>query len=175
MRKLSNDELGRKSVDEFRVSGKSPFIIILDNIRSFHNVGSVFRSADAFLVEAVYLCGITGTPPHREIQKTALGATESVYWKYYKTTLEAIDELKSHGYEIISLEQAENSVSLRDFQPETSKKYAMVFGHEINGVAQDVVDKSDHVIEIPQFGTKHSFNISVTAGIVLWDLYNKLD
>jgi tRNA G18 (ribose-2'-O)-methylase SpoU len=175
MRKLSNDELGRKSVDEFRVSGKSPFIIVLDNIRSFHNVGSVFRSADAFLVEAVYLCGITGTPPHREIQKTALGATESVHWKYFNTTLEAVDELKNDGFEIISLEQAEGSVSLREFMPESGKKYGLVFGHEINGVAQNVVDKSDHVIEIPQFGTKHSFNISVTAGIVLWDLYNKLD
>ena len=174
MRKLSNDELGRKSVDEFRDSGKSPFTIVLDNIRSFHNVGSVFRSADAFLVEAVYLCGITGTPPHREIQKTALGATESVHWKYFKTTLEAVDELKNDGFEIISIEQAEESVSLREFRPETTKKYGLVFGHEINGVAQEVVDKSDHVIEIPQFGTKHSFNISVTAGIVLWDLYNKL-
>jgi tRNA G18 (ribose-2'-O)-methylase SpoU len=175
MRKLSNEELGRKSVDEFRISGKSPFTIVLDNIRSFHNVGSVFRSADAFLVEAVYLCGITGTPPHREIQKTALGATESVHWKYFSTTLEAIDELKNKGYEIISIEQAEGSVSLRKFMPESGKKYGLVFGHEVNGVAQEVVDKSEHVIEIPQFGTKHSFNISVTAGIVLWDLYNKLD
>ncbi len=174
MRKLSNDELDRKSVEEFRVSEKSPFTIVLDNIRSFHNVGSVFRSADAFLVEAIYLCGITGTPPHREIHKTALGATESVIWKYFGTTLEAIDELKKEGYGIISIEQAEESVSLRDFNPKTGKKYGLVFGHEINGVAQEVVDKSDYVIEIPQFGTKHSFNISVTVGIVLWDLYNKL-
>ncbi|HHU34986.1 MAG TPA: RNA methyltransferase [Bacteroidetes bacterium] len=174
MRKLSNDELDRKSVEEFRVSEKSPFTIVLDNIRSFHNVGSVFRSADAFLVEAIYLCGITGTPPHREIHKTALGATESVIWKYFGTTLEAIDKLKKDGYGIISIEQAEESVSLRDFHPKTGKKYGLVFGHEINGVAQEVVDKSDYVIEIPQFGTKHSFNISVTVGIVLWDLYNKL-
>ncbi|MGI5913806.1 MAG: RNA methyltransferase [Bacteroidales bacterium] len=174
MRKLSNDELDRKSVEEFRVSEKSPFTIVLDNIRSFHNVGSVFRSADAFLVEAIYLCGITGTPPHREIQKTALGATESVIWKYFGTTLEAIDKLKKDGYGIISIEQAEESVSLRDFNPKIGKKYGLVFGHEINGVAQEVVDKSDYVIEIPQFGTKHSFNISVTVGIVLWDLYNKL-
>lgn len=174
MRKLSNDELDRKSVEEFRVSEKSPFTIVLDNIRSFHNVGSVFRSADAFLVEAIYLCGITGTPPHREIHKTALGATESVIWKYFGTTLEAIDKLKKEGYGIISIEQAEESVSLRDFHPKIGKKYGLVFGHEINGVAQEVVDKSDYVIEIPQFGTKHSFNISVTVGIVLWDLYNKL-
>ena len=174
MRKLSNDELDRKSVEEFRVSEKSPFTIVLDNIRSFHNVGSVFRSADAFLVEAIYLCGITGTPPHREIHKTALGATESVIWKYFGTTLEAIDKLKKDGYGIISIEQAEESVSLRDFHPKTGKKYSLVFGHEINGVAQEVVDKSDYVIEIPQLGTKHSFNISVTVGIVLWDLYNKL-
>jgi len=173
MRKLQNSELNRKSIDEFRMSEKSPFIIVLDNIRSFSNVGSVFRTADAFLIESIYLCGITGKPPHREIRKTALGATESVAWKYFKNTTEAVAELKSLGYVIVGIEQAEASVSLADFSLQEGKKYALVFGHEINGVSQEVINKCDHVIEIPQFGTKHSFNIAVSAGIVLWELNRK--
>ena len=174
MRKLLNSELGRKSVEEYRLSGKSPFVVVLDNVRSHNNVGSVFRSADAFLTEAIYLCGITGQPPHRDIQKTALGATESIPWKYFQNTMDAVNELRSAGYSIIGIEQAEHSIALRDFKVEADKKYALIFGHEVNGVSQEVIDACDYVIEIPQFGTKHSFNISVTAGIVLWELNNKV-
>lgn len=170
MRKLTNDELGRKSVEEYRNAEKSPFVVVLDNVRSYSNIGSVFRSADAFLTEAIYLCGITGTPPHREIQKTALGATESVKWYYYEQTIGAINKLKIDGYITIAIEQAENSLSLRSFIPQKGEKYALVFGHEINGVSQEVVDACDMVVELPQFGTKHSFNIAVTAGIVLWEV-----
>lgn len=170
MRKLTNDELNRKSIEEFRSSEKSPFIIVLDNVRSLNNVGSIFRTADAFLVEAVWLCGITATPPHREIHKTALGATESVAWRYFADTVEAVKELKESGFVIVSVEQAEGSVSLDSFVPETGKKYALVFGHEIRGVAGEVVNLSDACIEIPQYGTKHSFNVAVSAGIVLWEL-----
>jgi tRNA G18 (ribose-2'-O)-methylase SpoU len=170
MRKLLNRELGRKSVEQFRKSEKSPFVIVLDNVRSMSNVGSVFRSADAFLAESIYLCGITGVPPHPQIRKTALGATESVAWKYFKKTAEAITELKSAGYKIIGIEQAEGASSLRDFIPEKDTKYAVVFGHEVNGVDQGVLDECDHVVEIPQFGTKHSLNIAVSAGIVMWEM-----
>lgn len=173
MRKLQNSELGRKSVSKFHESEKSPFILILDNVRSQSNVGSVFRTADAFLCEAIYLCGITSTPPHREIQKTALGATESVAWKYYNETSEAVAELKMKGYQIIGIEQAEGSISLDEFKIHSGTRYALVFGHEVNGVAQKVIDECDNVIEIPQFGTKHSFNIAVSAGIVLWEMYRK--
>ena len=173
MRKLTNEELNRKSVNEFRASKKSPFIIVLDNVRSLNNVGSIFRTADAFIVEAVYLCGITATPPHRDIHKTALGATESVKWKYYDSAADAVRELKSEGYIIISVEQAEEAVTLDRFTPEPGKRYALVFGHEINGVSSEVVDLSDACIEIPQYGTKHSFNIAVSAGIVLWELAGK--
>lgn len=173
MRKLLNSELGRKSIDQFREAGKSPFIIVLDNIRSQSNIGSVFRTADAFLVEAIYLCGITAQPPHREIQKTALGATESVAWKYFGTTMEAVLELKQKGYTLIAVEQADGAVALQDLKIENEKKYALIFGHEINGVAQDIIDICDFCTEIPQFGTKHSFNISVSAGIVLWELSRK--
>jgi len=169
MRKLLNRELGRKSVEQFRNSEKSPFVIVLDNVRSMSNVGSVFRSADAFLAESICLCGITGVPPHPEIRKTALGATESVTWKYFKKTIEAVTELKSEGYRIIGIEQAEEAISLNDFLPEKNIKYALVFGHEVNGVDQEVINICDHVIEIPQFGTKHSLNIAVSAGIVLWE------
>ncbi|MCU0461045.1 MAG: RNA methyltransferase [Bacteroidales bacterium] len=175
MRKLQNRELGRKSVSQFRESEKSPFIIVLDNIRSHSNVGSVFRTADAFLTESIYLCGITARPPHREIQKTALGATESVEWKYFSHTAEAIKELKSRGYKIIGIEQAEGSISLGDFISEPGKKYALVFGHEVNGVDQAIINECDYVVEIPQFGTKHSFNIAVSAGIVLWEMNKKRD
>jgi tRNA G18 (ribose-2'-O)-methylase SpoU len=174
MRKLLNSELGRKNIEQFRYSEKSPFIIVLDNLRSQSNVGSVFRTADAFLTESVCLCGITSTPPHRDIQKTALGATESVSWKYYGETLEAIKELKSKGFEIIAVEQVEGSTMLGDFRLEEGKKYALVFGNEVNGVSQSVLNECDHFIEIPQFGTKHSFNIAVSAGIVLWELNKQI-
>ena len=146
----------------------------LDNIRSLNNIGSVFRTSDAFLLEAIYLCGITATPPHKDIQKTALGATQSVDWKYFDTTKEAIIKLKENNYQIVSIEQVEDSTSLIDFKVENDKKYALVFGNEVKGVAQDIVDLSDCCVEIPQYGTKHSFNISVSAGIVLWDFFTKL-
>jgi 23S rRNA (guanosine2251-2'-O)-methyltransferase len=174
MRKLLNSELERKSVEEFRKSEKSPFIIVLDNVRSQSNVGSIFRTADAFLTEAIYLCGITATPPHREIQKTALGATESVTWKYYSKTSDAINELRDKGYRIIGIEQAEGSVELQNLEIIKREKYALVFGHEVNGVDQDILNLCDYCIEIPQFGIKHSFNISISVGIVLWELNKHL-
>ena len=174
MRKLKMSELNRKTIEEFRKSDKSPFIIVLDNIRSLNNIGSVFRTADCLKAEAVYLCGITATPPHRDIHKTALGATESVKWTYFKNTLDAVKKLQLSGYKIISLEQAEGSTPLQNFFPEKGNSYALIFGHEVKGVQQHIVDISDFCIEIPQFGTKHSFNISVSAGIVLWDLFSKL-
>ncbi len=170
MRKLTNDELNRKSVKEFRASEKSPFLLVLDNVRSLNNVGSIFRTADAFLVEAVWLCGITATPPHREIHKTALGATESVEWKYFESSVEAARLLKEKGYLIVSVEQAEGAVSPDRFTAEPGRRYALVFGHEIRGVSEEVVNLSDACIEIPQYGTKHSFNVAVSAGIVLWEL-----
>ena len=173
MRKLLNSELDRKSLEQFRKAEKSPFIIILDNVRSQSNVGSIFRTADAFLTESICLCGITAVPPHREIQKTALGATESVSWKYYDKTTDAVKELKSKGYMIIGVEQAEGSVVLQDVIIEKGKKYALIFGHEINGVDQEVLNLCDQCVEIPQFGTKHSFNIAISAGIVLWELNKK--
>jgi 23S rRNA (guanosine2251-2'-O)-methyltransferase len=174
MRKLLNNELGRKSVDQFRSSEKSPFAVVLDNVRSQSNVGSIFRTADAFLTEKIFLCGITSTPPQRDIQKTALGATESVDWKYYPTAVEAVLELKKTGYQIIGIEQVEGAAGLQDFVLDKKKKYALVFGHEIYGVEQEVINLCDQCIEIPQFGTKHSFNIAVSAGIVLWELNRKL-
>lgn len=173
MRKLSNSELDRKTVEQYRNSEKVPLVIVLDNVRSQSNVGSIFRTADAFLTEAIYLCGITSCPPHREINKTALGATESVTWKYFGKTVDAINELKEKGYKIISIEQAEGSVELQNLRIETGTKYALVFGHEVNGVDQTIVSNSDLCVEIPQFGTKHSFNIAISAGIVLWEL-NKM-
>ena len=173
MRKLKNEELGRKSIKEFKQAEKQPIIIVLDNIRSLHNVGSVFRTADAFLVESIYLCGITGTPPHREIQKSALGATESVDWKYFNTTQEAIEELKQSNVKLIAIEQTSSSISLIDYKLGSNSKTALIFGHEIKGVNQAVINNCDACIEIPQLGTKHSFNISVSVGIVLWDLLNK--
>ena len=173
MRKLKNEELGRKSSEEYKQSSKSPFVIVLDNVRSLMNIGSIFRTSDAFMVEAIYLCGISGTPPNKEISKTALGATESVLWKYFETTEKALLELKQRAFIIISVEQAEESVFLQDFKVDNDKKYAIVFGHEIKGVNQEIIDLSDFCIEIPQFGTKHSFNVAVSAGIVLWELYNK--
>lgn len=173
MRKLLNSELGRKTVQQFRDSEKSPFVIVLDNVRSQQNVGSIFRTADAFLSEAIYLCGITGQPPAREIQKTALGATETVNWKYFSHTTEAISELKASGYRIVAVEQAEGSVELQNFEVKPETKYALIFGHEVNGVSEEVIGMCDECIEIPQFGTKHSFNIAVSAGIVLWELSTK--
>lgn len=170
MRKLLNMELGRKSVTQYRNSEKSPFVIVLDNIRSHNNVGSVFRTADAFLTRKIYLCGITARPPHRDIQKTALGATESVEWSYSEVTEDTVMELKAEGYKIVGIEQTEGSVELQDFKIEKDQKYALVFGHEVNGVGQNVLDLCDMCIEIAQFGTKHSFNIAVSAGIVLWEL-----
>ena len=170
MRKLLNSELERKTIDQFKSTEKAPFIIVLDNVRSLSNVGSIFRTADAFLTEAIYLCGITSCPPHREIQKTALGATESVTWKYYATTTEAVNELKKKGYKIIAIEQAEGSTELQNLQIEKNRKYALVFGHEVNGVDQEIVNICDRCVEIPQFGTKHSFNIAISVGIVLWEV-----
>jgi 23S rRNA (guanosine2251-2'-O)-methyltransferase len=173
MRKLLNSELERKTVEQFRRSEKSPFVIVLDNVRSQSNVGSIFRTADAFLIESVYLCGITARPPHREIQKTALGATESVEWKYFPVTSDAIHSLREKGYNIIGIEQAEGSVELQDMKVKEGEKYALVFGHEVNGVDQEVLNLCDHCVEIPQFGTKHSFNIAISVGIVLWELNKK--
>jgi tRNA G18 (ribose-2'-O)-methylase SpoU len=173
MRKLLNEELGRLNIEDFKNSEKFHFVVVLDNIRSMNNVGSIFRTADAFRCEKIFLCGITPKPPHRDIQKTALGATESVEWQYADTTEEIITQLKKQNYTIISVEQVENSVKLNEFTPEKNKKYAFIFGHEVSGVAQKIVDLSDFCIEIPQFGTKHSLNISVSAGIIMWDYIQK--
>jgi 23S rRNA (guanosine2251-2'-O)-methyltransferase len=174
MRKLANDELNRKSIEDFKNSGKAPFIIVLDNVRSLNNIGSVFRTADAFLVKAVYLCGITATPPHREIQKTALGATESVVWEYFNNVSDAIEILKKNDISIVAIEQAEGSVALDNFEVKKDRCYALVFGNEVKGVSQEFMDVCDTCIEIPQYGTKHSFNIAVSTGIVLWELFKKL-
>ena len=170
MRKLSMDELGRKSVNEFKLAEKNPLVVVLDNIRSMHNIGSVFRTADAFLVEAICLCGYTAQPPHRDIQKTALGATETVDWLYFPTTTEAVSELKSRGYIIYGIEQTEGSISLEKFAAPAGKKLAVVFGNEVEGVSDEVLKMCDGSIEIPQLGTKHSLNISVAAGIVIWKM-----
>jgi 23S rRNA (guanosine2251-2'-O)-methyltransferase len=170
MRKLLNSELERKTIEQFKSTEKAPFIIVLDNVRSLSNVGSIFRTADAFLTEAIYLCGITSCPPHREIQKTALGATESVTWKYFPATSEAVTELKKKGYKIIAIEQAEGSTELQNLKIDKNRKYALVFGHEVNGVDQEIVNICDQCVEIPQFGTKHSFNIAISVGIVLWEV-----
>lgn len=174
MRKLKLDELNRASVSEFKAQEKLPVVVILDNVRSMHNVGSIFRTCDGFAVEKICLCGITGQPPHREIEKTALGATQSVNWSHYPTPLQAIEELRKEGYAIVAIEQAENSIMLNEFKAEESKKYALIFGNEVNGVSDEAMKVIDACIEIPQFGTKHSFNIVVSAGIVLWDFFGKL-
>jgi len=174
MRKLKNSELNRISVNEFKTTNKIPLVIVLDNIRSLNNIGSVFRTSDAFLVNKILLCGITACPPKQEIHKTALGATESVDWEYYKNTVDAVKKLKTEGYTVISIEQVEKSVSILDFYPDKDKKYAFVLGNEVKGVLQEVVDICDFTIEIPQFGTKHSLNISVTTGIVIWDYFSKI-
>jgi 23S rRNA (guanosine2251-2'-O)-methyltransferase len=173
LRKLKLDELNRVSVKEFKTQQKLPVVVVLDNVRSMHNVGSIFRTCDGFAVEQVCLCGITGQPPHREIEKTALGATQSINWAYYADPLQAVDQLRKAGYQIIAIEQAENSMMLNEFKPRKEKKYALIFGNEVNGVSDEVMKVIDACIEIPQFGTKHSFNIVVSAGIVLWDFFNK--
>ena len=174
MRKLKNSELNRIDVDGFKKTSKIPLIVILDNIRSLNNVGSVFRTSDAFVIEKIYLCGITAQPPHKEIHKTALGATESVEWEYVEDTQLLIEKLKTSKIKVASIEQAESSIMLQDFKIEENQKYAIVFGNEVKGVQQEVVSNSDYCIEIPQFGTKHSLNISVSVGVVLWDLFKKM-
>ena len=173
MRKLRTIEMQRLSVDEFHEAPKLPLIVVLDDVRSLHNVGSVFRSADAFRVEAVYLCGITATPPHPEIHKTALGGEDSVAWRYFPTATEAIDSLHNDGFFVYSIEQVEGSTKLQNLQLDTDKHYAIVLGNEVKGVHQEVVDMSDGCLEIPQFGTKHSLNVSVTAGMVIWEVAKK--
>lgn len=173
-RKLKLEELDRPTLEEFKSQKKNPVVVVLDNIRSFNNVGSIFRTSDAFAVEKIILCGITPVPPHRDIQKTALGATESVEWHYSETTLEAVKKLKAEGYKIASIEQAENKTWLQDVKLASNDKIALVFGNEIDGVDQEVIDLSDLVIEIPQYGTKHSINISVCCGVVLWEIVRKL-
>ena len=166
--------MNRLTVEEFKEEKKTPLVVVLDNVRSLHNVGSVFRTSDAFLVEAVYLCGITSTPPHAEIHKTALGAENTVDWKYYEDTHTAVDELKTMGYTVFAIEQAEGSTMLPDLILEKSNKYAVILGNEVKGVQQSVVDACDGCIEVPQFGTKHSLNVSVTGGIIIWEMFKNL-
>jgi len=175
IRKLKLDELNRATVDEFKQQDKLPVAVVLDNVRSLHNVGSIFRTSDAFAVEQICLCGITGLPPNREIEKTALGATQSVTWNHFATTMDVVTHLRESGYIIIAIEQAENSTMLHTFEPVQDKKYALIFGNEVNGVDDEVMQHIDACIEIPQFGTKHSFNIVVSAGIILWDFFAKLN
>ena len=172
--KKNMDELQRLSAEDFRLAEKTPVVLILDRVRSMHNVGSVFRSADAFRAESICLCGYTPTPPHRDIQKTALGATETVHWQHFATTMEAVAAYRQKGYQILSIEQTHHSIPLQQFIPETGKAYALVLGNEVEGVAEEVIAASDAVIEIPQLGSKHSLNISVSAGIVLWEWTRRL-
>ena len=174
MRKLKITELNRISIEEFKEADKLPLVVVLDDIRSLHNIGSVFRTADAFRIECIYLCGITATPPHPEMHKTALGAEFTVDWKYVNNAVETVDNLRSEGYVVYSVEQAEGSIMLDELTLDRSKKYAVVMGNEVKGVQQEVIDHSDGCIEIPQYGTRHSLNVSVTAGIVIWDLFKKL-
>ncbi|MFP4288291.1 MAG: RNA methyltransferase [Bacteroidales bacterium] len=175
MKKLSMDQLQRISAEEYKKARKFPVVIVLDNVRSMMNIGSVFRTADAFRVEKIFLCGITAKPPHKEIHKTALGATESVEWTYYENTVDAIADLQQKDFQIIALEQTSDSKDLRDFKPLANTRYAFVFGNEVKGVDDEVLVRCDSFLEIPQFGTKHSFNISVSAGIVLWDVFSKMN
>jgi len=174
MRKLKTEELGRVGIDDFKKQEKLPIVVILDSVRSMHNIGSIFRTSDGFAIEKICLCGITAQPPHREIEKTALGATQSIEWTYSADVCDAISELKTDGYTIIAIEQAENSTMLNDYKPDIFMKYALIFGNEVNGVSDEAMKLIDTCIEIPQFGTKHSFNIVVSAGIVLWDFFAKL-
>lgn len=168
MRKLRTIEMNRLSVDDFKNADKMPLVVVLDDVRSMYNVGSIFRTSDAFRIEAVYLCGISAQPPHAEIHKTALGAEDSVEWRYFETALQAVEDLKQRGYEVYSVEQAEGSTMLHDFVPQPTKRYAVVMGNEVKGVHQEVIDNSHGCLEIPQFGTKHSMNVSVTAGIIIY-------
>ena len=174
MRKLENSELNRMSIDDFKDASKTPLIIVLDDIRSLNNIGSVFRTSDAFLIEKIFLCGITATPPNKEIHKTALGATETVAWEHYENVLQVIEELKSEGVKVFAIEQVESSIFLQDFEIEKNQKYALVFGNEVFGVSQKAVEICNGTIEIPQLGTKHSLNIAVSAGIVIWDFFKKM-
>lgn len=174
MRKLANEELERLSIEAFKKASKTPLLVVLDNVRSLNNIGSVFRTADAFLLKKVILCGITARPPHKDIHKTALGATESVDWEYHEDTLQVIRSLKNRGVEVVAVEQAKGARQLHKFTVAGNKTYALVFGNEVKGVSQAVVSASDHVVEIPQFGTKHSLNVSVSAGLVLWEFWRKL-
>ena len=174
MRKLKNDELERLTIEEFHAAKKTPVVIVLDNVRSMNNIGSAFRTADAFRLEKVLLAGITAQPPHRDIHKTALGATETVAWQYFKTSQQAITWLKDSNYIILAVEQAKGSHSLEQFMPEPNKKYALIFGNEVKGVSDEVMDLADGCLEIPQIGSKHSLNISVSIGILLWDFAQKL-
>tara|TARA_B100000768_G_scaffold100223_1_gene93282 strand:+ start:217 stop:747 length:531 start_codon:yes stop_codon:yes gene_type:complete len=175
MRKLENSELNRKTISEYKLAVKTPLIIILDDIRSMNNIGSIFRTADAFLIKKIFLCGISAKPPHKDIQKTALGSTDSVDWEYFKSTYELVKSLLKKDVKIIGIEQAEGSTSLEKFKPEKNKIHAFVFGNEVKGVSQEVLDLINQTIEIPQFGTKHSLNISISAGILIWDYYNKIN
>ncbi len=170
MLKKTMEELERMSLVEFKQTEKLPIVVVLDEVRSMHNVGSVFRTSDGFLIESIYLCGLTPQPPHRDIQKTALGATETVAWKHVTTTQQAIDELKQNGFTVIAIEQVHNSIALNQFKIDKSKKYAIVFGHEVNGVQEEIINQCDFSIEIPQLGSKHSLNISVSAGMVIWEM-----
>jgi tRNA G18 (ribose-2'-O)-methylase SpoU len=174
MKKLTMEELNRKSIEEFKETHKNEIAILLDNVRSLHNVGSTFRTSDAFLVKKIFLCGITGTPPNREINKTALGATESVDWEYAESSIDLVHKLKQEGWIIISLEQADQSISLKNFKPDKNTKYCFVFGNEVFGVDEKIIETSDVVLEIPQYGTKHSLNVSVSVGIVIWDYMSKV-
>ena len=173
MKKLKLEELGRISINEFKEAEKLPFCIVLDNVRSLHNVGSAFRTADAFRIEKIFLTGITGTPPHREIQKTALGATESVPWEYVENASSLVSRLKNEGYSIIIVEQTSESIPLQKFTPEATQKYCLVFGNEVHGVSEEVIQFANTALEIPQEGTKHSLNISVCLGIVIWEIFRK--
>jgi len=175
VRKLKNIELNRLNIEDFKKAEKNPVILVLDNIRSLSNIGSIFRTADAFRLQGIHLCGITASPPHREIQKTALGATESVDWKYFKSTTDAVLKLKNDGFQILVLEQTDNSISLKNFVMTTPNKMAVILGNEVKGVSDEVLKIADYCIEIPQFGTKHSFNVAVSCGIVLWDLLLKMN
>jgi tRNA G18 (ribose-2'-O)-methylase SpoU len=172
--KLKITEMNRLTPEEFKLTKKLPLVVVLDNVRSLHNVGSVFRTGDAFLIEAVYLCGITCTPPHAEIHKTALGAENTVDWEYFNETLDAVNKLKTEGYTVFSIEQAKGSILLPDIVLDKTQKYAVVLGNEVKGVQQKVVDACDGCIEIPQYGTKHSLNVSVTSGIIIWEFYKLL-
>lgn len=174
MRKLKINELNRLSPDEYKEAFKTPLVVVLDNVRSCNNTGSVFRTADALLIEKIFLCGITATPPNKEIHKTALDAEKTVAWEYFKKTEDAVEKLRRNGYKIYAVEQVENSISLPDFLPSQDGKVALIFGNEVKGVQQQVINLCDGAVEIPQYGTKHSFNVSVSAGIVLWDVFQKM-